>query len=458
MLRFVFKLLGRIELRKKKPLVLLTAVFIIFMFTITTPAVSAQGTLPEAHIVQKIRGQGAWHFVDTLADPRYMGREAGTPECDKAAKFIAHKFMKFGLTPGGDHGTFFQEFDFIPLGGSEWRTTKNVIGVLLGTEKPDEYIVIGAHYDHVGIADTDFELRFGPGVCVGADDDASGIAVLLETARLLASNDVQKISEGKLGLIPPRRTIIFAAWSGEEAGLKGSAYFVMTHLDILEDIIVYINLDMVGYDDPETPETLAYADLAQSASTDWPDIVEYTQDVTTDLGYAELGYVNISSGESDCLSFEHPYIAWNRIPEMDFPQPSPELGCPVMILFEYDFHLYYHSPLDTPDTVSPYMLKEAADITAILSWRFSNYLEIDDPTPQGFHEEKEEACAFDPDLDNLQTVSYDEEKARNSNLKPTSPHRTSFEFTEIIIAVWLGTYVFTEEAGTGGVSLEKKRL
>lgn len=415
------------------------------MLIAETPAVSTSNTLLEAHIVQKIKGQRAWHFVDVLADPKYMGREAGTQESDKAAEFIAHNFMKFGLRPGGDHGTFFQEFDFIPLGESEWKTTKNVIGVLLGTEKLDEYVIIGAHYDHVGVADTEFELRFGSGISFGADDDASGIAVLLETARLLASKDAQQMSEAKLGLVSPRRTIIFAAWSGEEAGLKGSAYFVMTHLDLLDDVVVYINLDMVGYDDLETPETLAYADLGQSASTDWPDIVEYTQDVATDLGYPELGYVNISSGETDSLSFEHPYIAWSWIQEMNFSQPPPELGCPVIILMEYDFHPYYHSPLDTPNTVSPHMLKEAAAITAILTWRFSNYLEINNSIQQKLDEEKEEIRILEL------------EKVRNPNFKPIPPHHVSFKFMELMIAIWLGTYVLFGEARTNTYLFRRKK-
>jgi hypothetical protein len=134
----------------------------------------------------------------------------------------------YGLQPGGPDGSFFQVF------GKGYR---NVLARLEGAdlELANEYILIGAHYDHVGYGNR--TNSYGPLGYIhnGADDNASGVAVLLEVVEAFAKLDQR-----------PRRSILFAFWDGEEKGLLGSKHFVGNSTVPLKDVRFYINMDMVG--------------------------------------------------------------------------------------------------------------------------------------------------------------------------------------------------------------------
>jgi hypothetical protein len=120
------------------------------------------------------------------------------------------------------------------------HTPPNVIGMVRGSdpELRNEYIVYSAHFDHVGVGIPDAS---GDSIYNGADDDASGTAVLLETAAAFAALDV-----------PPARSVIFLAVSGEEKGLLGSKHFSENPTVPIEAIVLNINLDMVGRNHPDT--------------------------------------------------------------------------------------------------------------------------------------------------------------------------------------------------------------
>lgn len=123
------------------------------------------------------------------------------------------------------------------------KEDRNVIGVLSPSGPADqaEYVVIGAHYDHLGLGETGAMLRQGEEgkVHPGADDNASGTAAVLELAGSLA--EVRKTKPDEF-----RRGLIFALWSGEEVGLIGSSYFVEHPVVPLSKVVAYVNFDMVG--------------------------------------------------------------------------------------------------------------------------------------------------------------------------------------------------------------------
>jgi len=178
--------------------------------------------------------------VKYLSDDALEGRMTGSPGADSAAAFVARRFEAVGLTPPA--GGWLQEFVVPPdapaaphlaVAGLEGR---NVIGILPGRDRElaREAVVVGAHYDHLG--------RGGPfaldpdsagAVHNGADDNASGTAALIEIARVLA-------------LRPPARTVVFVAFTGEELGLLGSAYYVRHPVVPLPRTVAMVNLDMVG--------------------------------------------------------------------------------------------------------------------------------------------------------------------------------------------------------------------
>jgi hypothetical protein len=173
-----------------------------------------------------------------LADDALEGRRAGTAGEHCATEFIAAEFARLGIEPLGENGTFFQS---VPLASvlnphAPGGIGRNVIGLLRGadTELSKEFVIIGAHHDHLG------EGGFGslaPGdrsIHNGADDNASGVAALLRAAQLLTAGR------------KPARSIVFMTFTGEESGLLGSAHFAGHATVPLSAVVGMLNMDMVG--------------------------------------------------------------------------------------------------------------------------------------------------------------------------------------------------------------------
>ena len=177
--------------------------------------------------------------VRYLADDRLEGRLTGSPGADSAAAYIARRFAEAGLSPGADG--WFQDFTVsadapaarhAPVGGARGR---NVIGLLRGADPKlrNEFVVIGAHYDHLGLGGA-FALDPDSTGAVhnGADDNASGTAALIEIAHRLSRR-------------PPARSVAVVAFGGEELGLLGSAHYVREAASASRTALM-LNLDMVG--------------------------------------------------------------------------------------------------------------------------------------------------------------------------------------------------------------------
>ena len=166
--------------------------------------------------------------IEFLASDSLEGREAGSQGGQAAGTYIRTFLQKQGIQPGMADEGYFQEFD----GGF-----RNIIGMLPGNdpELKNEYVVIGAHYDHVGYGKPS-NSRGGVGqIHNGADDNASGTAVLLEVIEALS-----------LYKELPRRTILFVFWDAEEMGLLGSRHWINHPTVPLDQVVLYFNLDMVG--------------------------------------------------------------------------------------------------------------------------------------------------------------------------------------------------------------------
>lgn len=177
--------------------------------------------------------------VRYLADDRLQGRLTGTPGADSAAAYVARRFREVGLRPPA--GGWFQEFTVspgAPLAAHLPRNPRgrNVIGVLNGRDPAlrREAVVVGAHYDHLGLGGP-FALDPDSTGAVhnGADDNASGTAALIEIARRLRAR-------------PPARSVVFVAFGGEELGLLGSTFYVRHPAVPLGRTLAMVNLDMVG--------------------------------------------------------------------------------------------------------------------------------------------------------------------------------------------------------------------
>ncbi|WP_230406383.1 M20/M25/M40 family metallo-hydrolase [Flavobacterium fluviale] len=177
-----------------------------------------------------------------LSSDKLEGRFPGTEGNNKAAAYIQKYFKKYGLQEFNN--SYYQPFKVFVKGGinkmkSDSAATQNVLGFIEGSDPvlKNEYIVIGAHYDHWGWGGPGSGSKKKEAFAIhnGADDNASGVSALLCI--------LEEISKQKS---KPKRSIIFISFSGEEEGLLGSKYFV-THLPVpKESVKVMLNMDMVG--------------------------------------------------------------------------------------------------------------------------------------------------------------------------------------------------------------------
>ncbi len=191
---------------------------------------------------QTISAETFYKHVSFLSSDKLEGRFPGTKYNDKAAAYIKKHFKKFGLLKFEDG--YYQTFNLdvkpnVNKIESGNITTQNVVGYIEGSDAnlKNEYIVIGAHYDHLGWGGKGTGSKESDAIAIhnGADDNASGVAALLSILEEFSTSKIQ-----------PKRSIIFVSFSGEEEGLLGSKYFV-NHLPVDEKAVkVMINMDMVG--------------------------------------------------------------------------------------------------------------------------------------------------------------------------------------------------------------------
>ena len=174
----------------------------------------------------------------TLANDSMQGRKAGSPGIEKAAKYIELQFSEIGLKPF-DNSNFRQSFKHINRRSEKKEELDlfNIIGLLEGTSLKEEFVIISAHYDHLG------QIEGGKGDLVfnGANDNATGVAAMIMLAEYFKKTKINK------------RSILFVAFTAEEMGLTGSNYFGKTIS--AESIIAGVNIEMIGKESPFGPKT-----------------------------------------------------------------------------------------------------------------------------------------------------------------------------------------------------------
>lgn len=178
--------------------------------------------------------------VRFLSDERLRGRMTGSPGADSAAAYLARRFSQVGLQPAA--GGWFQNFAVgrdapaVRPAQAGALIGRNVVGILPGRDPVlrNQTVILGAHYDHLGLGGFGSLDQDSTGtVHNGADDNASGAAALIQVAARLATS-------------PPARTVVFIAFSGEELGLVGSAHYVKAPIYPLTGTLAMVNLDMIG--------------------------------------------------------------------------------------------------------------------------------------------------------------------------------------------------------------------
>ena len=295
----------------------------------------------------------------TYASDEFEGRDTGAPGQKKAVEYIRNYYKSIGIEPGDLEGDYFQEMTLTMRGrrGQKPKTveTENVIAIIKGSEKPDEYVIITAHLDHVGITDGE--------IYNGADDDGSGTVALLEIAEAF-----KKAADKGKG---PKRSVVFLHVTGEEKGLLGSAYYTDNPVYPLANTVVNLNVDMIGRIDPtrrEKNRDYIYLIGSDHDSVDLHNLSEQTNtesvNMTLDYRFNDKNDPNRFYYRSDHYNF-----AKNGIP---------------IIFYFTGTHADYHQPSDTPDKIEYDLLEMRSRLIFYTAWNIANRDKrlVVDPKPE----------------------------------------------------------------------------
>lgn len=301
-----------------------------------------------------INKESAKAYIGFLASDALEGREAGRHGGRVAGEYVKSVLQDMGLKPLNED-SYFQPFEaysperqkrvrfsvhpdsiqkYSQLPAHRKLELRNVLGYIEGKNK-NEYVVMGAHYDHLGLD----EVLDGDKIYNGADDNASGVSAVLQIAKaFLASGE------------KPERTILFALWDGEELGLLGSEYFMQT-CPFASDIKGYVNFDMIGRNnDEQKPKYVVYF---------------YTE------AHPQFGEWLKSDIKTYDLGLEPNYRPWDKPIGGSDNASFAKRDVPV-IWYHTDGHPDYHQPSDHADKINWDKLVEITKAAYLNLWNLAN--------------------------------------------------------------------------------------
>ncbi|OUP06749.1 aminopeptidase [Mediterranea sp. An20] len=309
---------------------------------------------PKEKGLQSINQDKAEAIVEFLADDELLGREAGQPGSRIVARYLASELKEAGIAPLPGTMAYYQPFEACAVERQQkgrWQVhpdslarlkqgthrslkLNNILGWIPG-ERTDEYVIIGAHFDHIGYDPT----LAGDQIYNGADDNASGVSAALQIARAFAAS-------GK----KPLRNVIFAFWDGEEKGLLGSKYFVQT-CPFVKQIKGYLNFDMIGRNNnPDRPRHVVYF-----YTESHPAFGQWLKDDIKEYG----------------LKLEPDYRAWDR-PIGGSDNGSFALQEIPIIWYHTDGHPDYHQPGDHAERINWEKLTDITRAAFLNMWNLAN--------------------------------------------------------------------------------------
>ncbi|RYJ42562.1 M28 family metallopeptidase [Flavobacterium beibuense] len=280
-----------------------------------------------------------------VASDEMEGRNTGEEGQKKAGKYLISQYEENGISyPKGADGWYqpvpseFMQRAFSP----KLNDSENIWAYIEGTEKPDEVLVISAHYDHVGMKNGE--------VYNGADDDGSGTVALLQIAK--AFMEAKKAGHG------PKRSILFLHVTGEEHGLHGSRYYSEHPLFPIANTIADLNVDMIGRRDVEHKDNGNYVYVIGSdrLSTDLHNINEEANNKYTHLS---LDYKYNDRKDPNQFYFRSDHYNFAK------------KGIPIIFYFN-GVHADYHMPTDTPDKIEYDLLAKRAQLVFATAWELAN--------------------------------------------------------------------------------------
>ena len=294
-------------------------------------------------------------LIYEFSSDKFEGRNTGEPGQKLAVEFIRDFYKSNNIIKADNTEDYFQKFlvdfdsrevtrpDNINQDNIDWVKTENVAAIIEGSTYPNEYIVLTAHLDHVGIENGE--------IFNGADDDGSGSMALLEIAEAF------KLAE--LDGNRPKRSIVILHVSAEEKGLLGSKYYSENPLYPLDDTITNLNVDMIGRTDPtrnSNNDEYIYLIGTDRLSTMLHETSEKVNDRTVNL---ELDYRFNAWDDPNRFYFrsDHFNFAKNNIP---------------VIFYFSGTHEDYHMPTDTADKIRYDLLTQRTKLIFHTAWEIAN--------------------------------------------------------------------------------------
>ena len=307
---------------------------------------------PEKKGLEVICRENAEAYIGFLASDALKGREAGTQWGKIAGEYIVSNLKTLGISPLYD--SYFQPFEayrkerqkkgryqvhpdsaaVLKQEVHQKLSMNNILGVIKG-RSTDEYVIIGAHYDHLGYD----PMIEGDRIYNGADDNASGVSAVLQIAEAFTAAGRQ-----------PERTVIFAFWDGEEKGLLGSEYFTLAFKD-MDKVKAYINFDMIGRNaDESNPGYLMYFYTASC-----PAFGEWMKDSIEKYG----------------LDLAPDYRPWDRPVSGSDNASFARRDVPV-IWYHTAGHPDYHMPGDHAERINWNKVVDITKAAFISAWRLAD--------------------------------------------------------------------------------------
>ena len=307
---------------------------------------------PIERALNTINRSSAEATINFLASDELQGREAGFHGSRVTSEYIVSLLQWMGVSPLAD--SYFQPFDAyrkerqkkgrlevhpdsiakLKQEVHQKLTMRNVLGMIPG-KNTKEYVIVGAHFDHLGID----PVLDGDQIYNGADDNASGVSAVLQIARAFLASGQQ-----------PERNVIVAFWDGEEKGLLGSKYFVQT-CPFLSQIKGYLNFDMIGRNNkPQQPKQVVYFYTAAH-----PGFGDRLKEDIRKYG----------------LQLEPDYRAWENPIGGSDNGSFAKVGIPI-IWYHTDGHPDYHQPSDHADRLNWDKVVEITKASFLNMWKMAN--------------------------------------------------------------------------------------
>ena len=277
-----------------------------------------------------------------LASNEFEGRRSGEKGQKLAAAYLANYYKERNINATNDSANYYQHIPKAFFNGLSNDASENVIAYIKGSTYPNQYIIISAHYDHLG-------KKYGR-LFPGADDDGSGTSAVLEIAEAFKT----AVNVGHR----PKRSVVFLNLTGEEEGLFGSKYYTENPIFLLKNTVANLNIDMIGRVDIQHKKDSNFIYLIGSdkLSTELHKISENANKTFTQL---KLDYTYNDENDPNRFYYrsDHYNFAKHNIP---------------IIFYFNGVHDDYHQPSDTPDKINYDLLKKRAQLVFYTAWEIAN--------------------------------------------------------------------------------------